>query len=252
MLGRIPLRSRRLEHERLPDLGFDAGESGGGPELAYCMCLLDDQGVVEIQQDRAYGSFRRRPHGYMLAASDRTDLDASHGVTRCGYRTTNRRTSRCLAGTDLRRAPGGRTHEPETSRDGHSMSWRSRPATARAVALGIVAVPVAGAVGIAVLVELFVPEPVSSFGLVAWWIGVIRPVVLTFVVASMPLAGCCLLRYFSRWASSFRARRLSAGRCGSRAGNTPQVAMRIAGTPSEAMAHDPATAAEDWWSWQRA
>jgi len=41
------------------------------------------------------------------------------------------------------------------------------------VALGVVVLPVAVAVAVAVLFEMLVPEPASSFGRLSWWIGVL-------------------------------------------------------------------------------
>jgi len=55
----------------------------------------------------------------------------------------------------------------------HQTAWRRRPAAAALVRVAVVAIPLALSVGVAMLLELVVPEPSALVGRLAWWIGIL-------------------------------------------------------------------------------
>ena len=62
--------------------------------------------------------------------------------------------------------------------------WRYRPALSAAVGFAVVALPLASAVGVALLIEVLVSEPSRFVDRAAWWIGVLGLSIVVLVVCA--------------------------------------------------------------------
>ncbi len=122
--------------------------------------------------------------------------------------------------------------------------WRPRPAIARTVALGIVAAPLVLAVGLAVLVEMVIPEPGASLGRVAWWIGVIGlPTAVLFVFERAAL-NARTLPILLKMGLAFPGEAPKRLEIALRAANTRKVGRLLEQARTEGIADDPVVAAD--------